>query len=202
MDSFFEYLSLVFYFIICFAGWFTIQYIRKLPDQIHQRNIKSYEHELNKQLEQFKIEISRELEMLKITESQLHIHKAKEFSEFIEFFSTKIMNKEYMSQINKPHIQKEIQQIMMKTVTKFFFFASDETVKKFVEWRRLSLQNEGQHGFKIVYIVAELIVLMRKDLGYKDTECDEDDVLYLILTDWSEEKSRDVKEKLLKDVAG
>jgi hypothetical protein len=70
--------------------------------------------------------------------------------------------------------------------TKLFFFASDETVKKFVQFRKYSLSvgTPEYESMQNIIILAELIVLIRKDLGYSNTECTKDDFLHIMLTDW------------------
>src|SRR5690606_15930359 len=145
-----DYIQSVLSFILIIAVWILYQYIKKIPDQIHQVHLKSYEHELNKKLETFKVELSREIEMLKIAESNLHIHKAKEFTEFMEFFFKKMMNKQFISRLNDPKNMRELNDTLMKFSSHLFFFASDETVKKFVEFRRKGLENNPENGKNLV----------------------------------------------------
>ncbi|QHF56583.1 hypothetical protein Bateq7PJ16_0777 [Bacillus subtilis] len=175
-----------------FAGWFLYTYVKKLPDQVHAKNLKAFELDLNKQLEEFRNQLTTDLELMKINESQLHIHKTQEFSKLVEVLLISLTDKDYVRKLGSDkRIQKEHNKKMLDLGTKLFFFASDETVKKFVEWRKYSLTvDTPQYEAKqVIIILAELIVLIRKDLGYSQTECTKDDFLHIMLTDWDRYKT-------------
>ncbi|MED3982203.1 hypothetical protein [Priestia megaterium] len=182
-----EILISVLQLIIIFGGWFLVKYIKKLPDQLHAKNLKVFENKLNKQLEVFKNELTTDLELMKINESQLHIHKTEEFTKLVEVLIVKMLDKDYVAQLGKnQRVTKEYNQTMLNLGTKLFFFASDNTVKKFVEWRKYNLSIEGTNfdPKQIIILLAELIVEIRKDVGYEDTICNKHDFLHIMLTDW------------------
>lgn len=178
--------------VLLLGVYFVVQYLRKLPDQIHQKNLKVFELELNKKLELFKIELNKEIELLKIKESQLYIHKAQQFMVLSEIISN-LLDKTYQEKLQKdPDTQKEFYQKMLNLGTNLFFFASDEPVKKYVEFYRYG-QKPRDSNFdqsKLVILLAELMVLIRKDLGYKDTACNIDDFLNIKITDWEDYKKQ------------
>lgn len=100
--------------VIIFVLYLLYQYLRKLPDQIHQKNLKVFELDLNKQLEAFKTELSKEIELLKISQSQLYIHKAEQFVNLSEFIIKKMLDKTYLEKLQKdPETQKEFNQKML-----------------------------------------------------------------------------------------
>lgn len=182
-----EIILVILQLLIIFGGWFIYRYLKLLPEQVHQKNLKSFELDLNKQLESFKNDLTKELELIKINESQLHIHKTEEFNRLVEFIILNMLDKDYVAKLGKNQAtQKDFNKKMLELGTKLFFFASDETVKKFVEWRIYG-QNADDPNFNpmgLIEKLAELMVLIRKDLGYRDTICDTDDFLHIILTDW------------------
>ena len=169
------------------------RYVQKIPETLHKTHIAKIEYDFNKQLESFKGDISNEIEKMKIAETELQLHKIKEFTNLVEFLFTNMLDAEYIAQLEKnTKIQKEFNKKMMDLGTKLFFFASDETVKKYVEWRRFGLETEvkkeDQH--KVIILLAELMVLIRKDLGYKDTLCTKDDFLHIMLKDWEKHEGK------------
>ncbi|MFE4812810.1 hypothetical protein ACFQ9Y_16975 [Peribacillus simplex] len=173
---------------LLFGGWFIYTYVKKLPDQVHAKNLKAFELDLNKQLEEFRNQLTTDLELMKINESQLHIHKTQEFSKLVEVFLLNLTDKDYVRKVGTDRkLQKEYNRKMLDLGTKLFFFASDETVKKFVDFRKYSLSvgTPGYESMQVIIILAELIVLIRRDLGYSNTECTKDDFLHIMLTDWN-----------------
>ncbi len=75
---------------------------------------------------------------------------------------------------------------MLDLGVKLFFFASDTTVKKYIEWRLFMLNppNGSVDPMQFVKLYGALILELRKDLGYQDTKCDHNDFLNIMLTDW------------------
>ncbi|MEA3319428.1 MAG: hypothetical protein U9Q88_05305 [Bacillota bacterium] len=182
-----DILLVIFQLALLFVGWFLYTYIKKLPDQVHAKNLKAFELDLNKQLEEFRNQLTTDLELMKINESQLHIHKTEEFTKLVEIMITKLLDKQYVEKLGRdPKTQKEYNKTMLDLGTKLFFYASDETVKKFVEWRKYGLTADSANfdPKQIIILLAELIVLIRKDVGYSDTQCTKNDFLHIMLKDW------------------
>jgi hypothetical protein len=172
---------------LLFGVWFLYTYIKKLPEQVHAKNLKVFELDLNKQLEEFRNQLTTDLELMKINESQLHIHKTEEFTKLVEVMITKLLDKQYVEKLGRdPKTLKEYNKTMLDLGTKVFFYASDETVKKFVEWRKYGLTADtvNYDPKQIIILLAELIVLIRKDVGYINTQCTKDDFLHIMLKDW------------------
>jgi len=44
------------------GGWLLYLYLKSLPEKIHQKSLKAFEFELNKELEKFKADFLKELE--------------------------------------------------------------------------------------------------------------------------------------------
>ncbi|PJM66320.1 hypothetical protein BLX91_05220 [Bacillus subtilis] len=61
-----EILSVILQLVVVFVGWFIITYVKKLPEQVHAKNLKSFEHDLNTQLENFRNKLTTDLERARI----------------------------------------------------------------------------------------------------------------------------------------
>jgi len=169
---------LIIQIIILIGGYFIVRYVKKLPDQIHKKN-----------LELFKNELKKELVKLEASESNLHLKKIEKFTEFSGLLY------EVTNSVKYKENEEEIQEKAIKSMESFtkdiMFFAGENTIKKFVEYRRYSRMLNQQGGVneqaKFNYILAELILEMRKDLGYND-KVSVDDYLYILIKDWDKNK--------------
>jgi hypothetical protein len=165
--------------IVLFIGIsFVFIYLRQLPKTFQEKTLKKFQHSLNEKLE-----------LLKITQTELQTLKRNEFIRFSEHWRKTFENKKVIN--NQKHIS-ELNSIGLN----FFFFASDAVVKKFVELRKQLLYSNSEdisQQRKALKLMAELNLLMRKDLGYYDTMCNEDDYLNILLKDWENVKN-DYKE--------
>ena len=148
---------------------------------------KYFDYATQKKLEKFKNNLIEEVERIKINETQLHNYKTKEFVDLLELLCTKILDKDYVKKLSSGGKEaKEFNKRINFLGAKIFLFAKDETVKKFVEWKKLWSQEPS--GEDLVYCLAELVLIMRIDLGYTDTICISDDFLYTILKDYKDNK--------------
>lgn len=177
--------------IILILGYILFLYLKKLPETLHQKSIKNFEFRLNSSLEELKATLTKEIELAKISQTELQVHKTQEFVRLMEYFNDFLTNKE--KQLRLAHSPKEKEQFnknMLDLGAKLFFFASDSTVKKYIEWRQYGLraQQENFDSTKILVHYAELMVMIRQDLGYENTKCNADDFLNIMLTDWEQHK--------------
>ena len=126
--------------IILLCGWFLYLYLKKLPETIHQKSIKSFEVQLNSKLEELKAILAKEIELVKISQTQLQAHKTQEFVRLIEYFNDLLTDKQKQARLaNNPKEKENFNKHMLDLGVKLFFFASDSTVKKYVEWRQYGL---------------------------------------------------------------
>jgi len=145
-----------------------------------------------REAEAFRATLNKEVEVLKINHTSLQVNKAHEFVEMIEYFTNIIGNFSNFKKGMNEKKQRELNTKMVNLGVKLFFFASDDTVLKYTEWRRYS-QQPSVDNVKVLKLYAELILLMRKDLGYGDTKCTIDDFLYTMLTDWDKFSEKEKK---------
>jgi len=147
-------------------------------------------HKLNKRLSDHNSELQKEIEKIKISESNLHIRKIDKFSEFTDMLDGVMRGVKYKKPADK--IEKETQKAMEKFTKDLIFFAGEDTLKKFVEYRNYSrIVQEGGENEKAKYqfITAELILEMRKDLGYSNEGINVDHYMHLIVNNWEEHKN-------------
>lgn len=173
--------------------WFVIKYLRGLPQQLHKVQFRSFEHDLNQRLEVFKSELVTEIERMKINESQLHIHKSREFQKISDFFGRVLTDPEYLNKVATDETaRREFKKEGLNLGTGLFFFSNDATIKSFVAFRRHVLKaNEPEYDeFRAVILYAELILNIRRDLGYVNTSCEIDDFMFLILSDWDKYRAQ------------
>ncbi|MCF3942196.1 hypothetical protein [Oceanobacillus alkalisoli] len=165
--------------VIIIGAYWLFDYIKKVPDQIHKKN-----------LETFKNELQKEIVKLEASESNLHLKKIEKFTEFSGALYD-VLNGVKYKDVDDEELKENATKSMESFTKDIMFFAGENTIKKFVEYRRYSqlLTNEGgkDEQAKFNYILAELILEMRKDLGYDD-KVDVDDYLYILIRDWDENK--------------
>ena len=143
-------------------------------------------HKLNKRLSDHNSELQKEIEKLKVSESNLHIRKIDKFSEFTDILYGAMRGVKY----NKDP-KADIQKAMEKFMKDLIFFAGEDTLKKFVEYRNYShiVKEGGQNEqAKFQFIIAELILEMRKDLGYSNEGINVDHYMHLIVNNWEKHK--------------
>jgi len=168
--------------LIVFLAW---RWLKELPSSLHKQQQQIIQHELNQKLEEFKSSLSKELELLKISHAELQVRKTEEFINFANIQRQFLTDKTLLKKLEsgdlktKSKIQKEI----LDLSTGLFFFASDETVRKYGEWKMGS--NKGElEGIELLRQFGRLMVVLRKDLGQKETVLTENDYLRLFITDW------------------
>ncbi len=159
--------------------YFVYDYLKKLPEQVHKKN-----------LEIFKNELQKEIVKLEASEGNLHLKKIEKFTEFSSALYD-VMNGVKYKEISEDELQKKATKSMESFTKDIMFFAGENTIKKFVEYRRYSqlyskVKGENEQA-RFLYVQAELILEMRKDLGYEDN-INVDDYLYILINDWEENK--------------
>jgi len=150
--------------------------------------VEAVKAEHTRSLEEFKNTLARELEFSKISHAKLQIHKTEQFVKLMEYFNSLLSDKKAQEQIRTDEKKRrEFGSRLTDLGIKLFFFASDTTVRKFVDWR-IYLLKKHQEGsadlFLVIRMYAEFVVELRRDLGYGHTTCDSDDFLNIILDDW------------------
>ena len=168
------YVIAILQLVVILFGIVLYNFIKKIPDQIHSKN-----------LEAFKSELQKEVEKLKISEGNLHIRKIEKFSEFIEILNLAMTG---IKEKKDPKLlAEELNEAMNKFAKDVMFFASEGTLKKFVEYKRYSdiVQKGGDNEkAKYQFLIAELILEMRKDLGYSDDGLNVDHYMYITVQNW------------------
>lgn len=154
--------------------------------------LKQLELNLNRQLEAFKFSLTKEVELLKISQTQLHLHKTQEFVKLVDYFGQFFADPERLQKtLKNPQEVVTYKMNMYSLGVKIFFFASDSTIANYIQWRGQSSTNPGDiDAVKTLQLYGELMVCIRKDLGYEETACTSDDFLMIIINDWKEFKRK------------
>ena len=155
-------------------------------------SLKQIELKLNQQLEAFKSTLTKEVELLKISQTQLYLHKTQEFINLVEYFGQFLADTEKLQKtLKNPKEVVTYKTNMYNLGVKVFFFASDSTIRKYIQWRGQSKPNPtNDDAIRVLQLYGELVVSIRKDLGYEETTCTSDDFLKIIINDWEEFKRK------------
>lgn len=148
----------------------------------------------NKKLQKLKSEIDTKLEKLKIYENQSAFKKSEQIEKIWNQFIN-ITDLDNLRGKQREAKFKEMKKEMNKLFIQIFMYASDNTVKRFMEWKNFSIENEDDDEGKYIALVlfAKFVIEYRKDLGYADTNINHVDLLSSHITDFER-----VKEKLEK----
>ena len=160
-------------FIILYLGW---QWLKGLPAAIHKRQEKLFSQHL-----------SKELELFKISQSQIQLRKIERFIDFAKLQQDILTNEEFKKKIaaKDAGAVTRLRELAIELGIGLFFFASDETVRKYGIWKRESSQ-EGADPMKLLSDLGELMLALRKDVGYSETGLTGDDYLRMFVTDWDD----------------
>lgn len=153
------------------------KYLEGLPQRLHDEGI-----------ERLRASLTESVELTKISQGELQVHKTEEFVKLSEFFHEVLSDPEMAERASKnAKEKKKLQRRLLDSAVRLFFFSSDETIDAYKAWWHTSQKlgrGEEVENSEVLLRYAELNVCMRRDLGYKDTECTADDFLEMLLTDW------------------
>ena len=83
--------------------------------------------------------------------------------------------------------QDELNASMIEAGTKLFIYGSDEVCKEFNNFRRVS-QDPEQNVYKILASYGRLLLAIRKDAGYPDTEMTVEEILRSFIVDYDQHR--------------
>lgn len=143
-------------------------YVYLLPKRIHDEAIKELENKL-----------ATQLELLKLIRSQVEPQKVNAYLAIAEIHGeltvTKIAD---VQKLSTPERQKQIERnkALFLLYSRFFLFASDMTLNKYISFRNNAPSSESVEllSSPSFMLFADLMVSMRKDL-YNNTEIESAD---------------------------
>lgn len=168
------------------TGYLVVRYVKGLPEAMHQRTLKGFEHKLSVELETLKADLAREIELLKIAQAQVQSQKVTEFSKLGEFFNRILASAKGGEGYDKPRTKKkrvDLQKEFLDIGNGLFFYASDETVKHYIDFRRI-VYVEKEASMRLIQTYGKLVASMRRDLGHADSKLTAEDYLMVAFTDW------------------
>ncbi|MCE8027691.1 hypothetical protein HOP54_03180 [Halomonas daqingensis] len=160
-------------------------WLKGLPDSMHRRQEQLLQKELSSEIENLRATLAAELELLKIAHTELQAKKSEHFIKFGNLQRKVLTDKDFLAKVKSQNTKaiNELNSQVMELGTGLFFFASDEAVRDYGEWKTKSSRGELD-GIELLRTLGKLMVVLRRDLGYVDTALTEDDFLKLFITDW------------------
>lgn len=178
--------------VLLVLGAILWRWLNGLPDSLHRQQEQLVQQELAKELEKLRASFARELELLKISQSQIQPQKAAQFVKFANLQRKMLTDKKLLAKVKAgdTRVTVELQSQVHELATGLFFFASDEAVRDYGLWKEKSTRGDLE-GIELLRALGKLMVVLRRDLGYADTQLTEDDFLRLFVTDWYKYRDRD-----------
>ncbi|MCT4615926.1 MAG: hypothetical protein N4A49_13765 [Marinifilaceae bacterium] len=145
-----------------------------------------------------KIELRKKVRFLEKYQdhnSKSFLEKREEFLKINSFFTKLLCEKK--SKNNFKRIQKEF----LDMGTRLYYYASENTILKFLEFKSLGIYidgNNSEHKVALLWF-AEFNMLLRKDLGFSTTPELIKAYLNIILSYWDSEEMEDAELKQLKE---
>jgi len=171
-----EYLLIVLQILLGIAIFLLWQWLKQLPASIHKRQ----EQLLQQQL-------SKELELLKIAQSQIQLRKIERFIDFAKIQTDILTNENFKTKIQKndPKAVSKLRELVVELGIGLFFFASDSTIREYGTWKTETAKEDAD-PYNVLSGLGRLMIALRKDVGYENTELDSADYLKLFITDWDD----------------
>lgn len=152
-------------------------YLYLIPKRIHDEAIVKLEKKLDVDLKLLENNLNAKLDHLNIIRTQVEPKKIEAYTKFSDTFGDMFADPESLMKGIKSGKTKqpEMKKLWYDLGAKLFFFASDNTIKKYIELRSHTADQsnftQGQLTDPMVPIrlYSEIIFSMRKDLGYEDT---------------------------------
>lgn len=168
--SWIDIVILILQVLLGIAVFIVWRWIKELPAAIHKQQEQIFQHNLD---------------LSKISHAELQLRKTEEFIAFANLQREILADKALLKKLKSGDTEaaEKLQKQILDLSTGLFFFASDETVKKYGEWKMSSSKGELE-GIELLRQFGKLMVVLRKDLGQKETSLTEDDFLRLFVTDW------------------
>ncbi|EAE0317060.1 hypothetical protein AFX57_15400, partial [Listeria monocytogenes] len=164
----------------------------------------------DKKLNELNNKITKELQEIRISQENVHPEKIKLFIDIVSMFKEMLYISK-MPQKTTNEVQRyekklrELGEIYNTLMYSLMLFANDETIDMFTTYRRFIQEydapffiekglSEKAFNNKYVYMMSDLILALRKDIGFPETTTKQDSLLYGILNDWGEVKEEYFKE--------
>jgi hypothetical protein len=175
-----EYVLLVVQLALGVAILLLWNWLKGLPAAIHKRQEQLFQQQL-----------SMELELLKIARSQIQPQKVERFIDFAKLQTDILTNEELKARIQKnaPDAVARLRELVVELGIGLFFFASDETVREYGDWKVETAKGTAE-PLAVISQLGRLMIALRKDVGYEDTKLNAHDYLKMFITDWNNIKSQ------------
>jgi hypothetical protein len=124
--------------------------------------------------------ISRSFERNKIIEQQIREKKLPVYEEFISFLF------DVLKSVNSDHPMspEQMNTFILEFNKKSIVWLSDESLKSFAKWKNSAPQsNNNEDNIQYLFVLEELLLEFRKDIGHKNKNLKKGDLLRLFIND-------------------
>jgi len=134
--------------------------------------------------------ITRYLERKKLIEQQIREQKVPVYEEFIDFFFSLFQNSKTSNIIDS----KEFEDFFWKMNKKSVLWLSDKTFKSYINWKKTTARfadvkdRSETENIKMLLLFEKLLLDFREDIGHKNKNLENGDLLSLFLNDWEKIK--------------
>lgn len=129
--------------------------------------------------------VTRHLEKRKEIELQIREQKLPIYEEFMGFFFKFVFDEDF-KKLGADEKDAETLNFMVKFSQKSIMWFSDESLKSFIEWKRMSSKLASQqnvdHTYQLV-LFEKMLIAFRKDVGHSNKNITTGDLLSIFVTD-------------------
>ena len=123
--------------------------------------------------------VSKIIEYRQDTKRYLYEKKEEAYSEFIE-----VVYKIRDNQKNEKNYESEMIESLINFSKKLTLWGSNEVIRKWIEIRELNTKSSSNaHAINNLFLLEEIIFLIRKDLGQKNSNLKKGDILRFFIND-------------------
>ncbi|MBC1722264.1 hypothetical protein [Listeria seeligeri] len=148
--------------------------------------------------------ITRELEQIRISQENVHPEKIKLFNDVIDMFKQTLASSKMpkITEKDKDRYNEKLAVLGERYNTIMYslmLFANDDTIDMYKNYKRFVQEysvtfflekglSEKAYSSKLMFLMCDLIITLRRDVGFPETNVKQDSLLYGILNDWGEVK--------------
>lgn len=164
------------------------KYLVQLPKRIHDEAIVKLESKLAIELTEIKNKLDKETELIKIIRSQVEPQKVNTYLAITDLYSDLISPQVVNQTLSPQEMQKEIEnkKAFFQLLSRLFFFASDNTIEKWLIFKRASTASQAVVPSDSLRLFADFIASMRQDL-HENTKLNSQDFIDVLIT-WKPKK--------------
>jgi hypothetical protein len=130
----------------------------------------------------FSIVLGKYYERKRTIELELREKKIPVYEKFVSFFVDLMLDEKLG---NRQMSEKEIMIFFGEFTQKIMVWGSDEVLRKWSNYRLYSVEhiNDKEYSSEAMFLIEELLLAIRKDMGHKNTNVQRGEILGLFIND-------------------